>query len=219
VDEESRRVAESLAAYMDEVVHAVRGEAQEGTVLLAEVLAAHLGTDPGDPPVVAAEWEPFQLVNLDVAMATLVDRHGGGRLIGVGGGDQRHHTSFGDMIQSSGRWVQFPVAAVERVDLATGPDTQRQAIAFGVHLFRFDQTPVAVLQRQGDARPGAPRAGSGRRRGPGGHLRLGCGTSAAGRGPPADAGAQRVPRPGPLARWSPVQPPASAASSSTGGRS
>jgi len=148
VDERNRRIAEALGAYMDEVVTEVRQAAAEGTAQLADVLAEHLGVDPRGLPVVAAQIDSFQLVNLDVAVEALVARHGGGELIGVGGGDQRHHVSFGDMIQNAGRWGQFPIAAVERVDLATGPDTQRQAIAFGIHLFRYDGTPVAVLQRQ-----------------------------------------------------------------------
>jgi hypothetical protein len=158
VDEESRRVAESLAAFMEEVVSEVRRAAEDGAAQVADVLAAHLGMDPRGLPVIAARMESYQLVNLDVAMAALVERHGGGEVIGLGGGDQRQHVSFGDMIQQSGRWQQFPVAAVERVDLATGPDSQRQAIGFGIHLFRFDGTPVAVLQRQANLQYGNANA-------------------------------------------------------------
>jgi hypothetical protein len=158
VDEESRRIAESLAAFMDEVVTEVRRTAEDGAAQVADVLAAHLGMDPRSLPVIVARMESFQLVNLDVAMAALVKRHGGGEVIGLGGGDQRYHFSFGDMIQQSGRWGQFPVAAVERVDLATGPDSQRQAIGFGIHLFRFDGTPVAVLQRQANMQYGSSNA-------------------------------------------------------------
>jgi hypothetical protein len=51
------------------------------------------------------------------------------------------------------------VAAVERAALASGPAEQTQVVAFGIHLFRYDGTPVAVLQRQSQSRFGRDQAG------------------------------------------------------------
>lgn len=114
---------------------------------LASVLAEHLGTDPRVLPVVTETFPRLREVDADVAVEAVVARHGGGRLIGVGGGEQRMHTSLSEMVEQSGRWHQFPVGAVDYTRAATGPDTERRVVAFGLHLFRFAGTPVAMLQR------------------------------------------------------------------------
>ena len=41
----------------------------------------------------------------------------------------------------------YPVGAVDRARVDTGPASSREAVALGVHLFHFDGAPVAVLQR------------------------------------------------------------------------
>ncbi len=153
MDEQTQRVAAAVADYLEQVVHEARQGRRSGTPL-ATAIEAHLGTDPAALPVVTHRVDAHQHVNLDVALETLVAEHGGGTLVGVGGGDQRHHVSFGDMIHQSAMWAQFPVAAVERISLPTGPDTQREAVAFGVHLFRYAGTPVAVLESVGQQRFG-----------------------------------------------------------------
>ena len=52
----------------------------------------------------------------------------------------------------------FPVAAVDYRSIATGPDTARQAVSFGLRLFTYDQAPVAVLQRTAEPRFGQSAA-------------------------------------------------------------
>ena len=88
-----------------------------------------------------------QFVNLDVAVEALLEAHGGGELVGIGGGDQRHHQTFGDMLARRGAWGT-PVGAVDRARVDTGPASSREAVALGVHLFCFQGAPVAMLQRQ-----------------------------------------------------------------------
>jgi hypothetical protein len=153
MDDLTSRVALAVGAYLDEVVEQARRGRRQGTPL-SEAIGAHLGVDATEVPVVSHRVDSHQHVNLDVALEALVTEHGGGTLIGVGGGDQRHHVSFGDMIHQSTLWAQFPVGAVERVSLPTGPDSSREAVAFGVHLFRYDGQPVAVLESVGQQRFG-----------------------------------------------------------------
>lgn len=149
MDDETRRVALALGDYFDEVVQAARAHKAATGEQIADRLTAHLGADAATLPVLDHRVANHQLVNLDVAMEVLVAGHGGGEVIGVGGGDQRHHASFGDVVQQSLMWRHFPVGAVDRIDVPTGPTTQRQAVAYGIHLFRYDGTPVAVLQTLG----------------------------------------------------------------------
>ncbi|TNU74114.1 AAA family ATPase [Miniimonas arenae] len=120
-------------------------EAAGGVGLVARV-TDHLGVNPGTLPVVTEAVAPMRVVDIDVAVAHVVEAHGGGELVGVGGGDQRWHMSFADMLQENG-WARLRVGAVEYRRESTGPDTERDIVAYGLHLFRHDGVPVALLQR------------------------------------------------------------------------
>lgn len=138
---------------MDEAVVAVRGGDATDAERLTDVVTAHVGQAAAQLPVVRLEVERHHFVNLDVAVHTLMDDHGGGRVIGVGGGEQRHHQTFGDMLQTRGPW-SIPVGAVDRVREDTGPSSSREAVSMGVFLFRYGRVPVAVLQRRGSPQYG-----------------------------------------------------------------
>jgi ATPase family associated with various cellular activities (AAA) len=149
MDEQTWSVMRSVQQFLDEAVELARQNsgAAAGGVRLVEAISEHLGTDATQLAVVRFDTPSHQFVNLDVALAALVDSHGGGEVIGVGGGDQRHHQTLGDMLSTRGPWG-LVVGAVDRTRLQTGPDSSREAIALGLHLFRYDGVPVAVLQRQ-----------------------------------------------------------------------
>ncbi len=49
---------------------------------------------------------------------------------------------------SPGAIPRFPIAQPDYTNLATGPDSQRQAVALGLWLFNYGGSPVAVLQRE-----------------------------------------------------------------------
>ena len=153
MDERTWSVVSSFQAFLDEAVAAARGGGGDGATPLRETIDEHLGPDADGMPMVRLDVPAHQLVNLDVAMAALVDEHGGGRLIGVGGGDQRHHQTFGDLLQRNGPW-SAPTGPVDRTRLDTGPDSTREAVVMGVHLFHYAGSPVAVLQRRSEPRFG-----------------------------------------------------------------
>ena len=146
VDERTWGVMSSFQRFLDEALDAVRAGAQGAGPLLGEVVERHLGLDPATVPVVRLDVPSHQFVNLDVAVEALLADHGGGELVGIGGGDQRHHQTFGDMLARRGAWGT-PVGAVDRARVDTGPTSSREAVALGVHLFHFDGAPVAMLQR------------------------------------------------------------------------
>ncbi|TWH35044.1 hypothetical protein [Isoptericola variabilis] len=125
---------------------------------VADALGEHLGVDPRGLPVVTEQVSPLRAVDADVALEAVVERHGGGRLVGVGGGEQRMHTSFSEIVEQSGRWRHFPLGAVDYTRAATGPDTERRVVSYGLHLFRFSGAPVAVLQRASSPRFGMEAA-------------------------------------------------------------
>ena len=86
--------------------------------------------------MVVEKIPPHRFVDADIVMAELAAQDAG-RLVGIGGGGQRHHQSFSDMVQQSQLFPQFPLAQPDYANLAVGPDTQRQAVALGLWLFSF----------------------------------------------------------------------------------
>ena len=115
------------------------------------------------------------------------------RLVGIGGGDQRHHQSLSDMVQQSQFFPQFPLSQPDYTNLAVGPDKQRQAVALGLWLFSHGGTAGG---RAAARRQPAVRAAVRLPRSPGRRDRDASGLP--GRVPPADATPQRPERPGHL---------------------
>ncbi|MDQ0756234.1 ATP-binding protein [Arthrobacter sp. B3I4] len=125
----------------------------EGTQLLA-TLTEHLNLPAASVPVVIEQIPPHRFVDADIQMAELAGEDPEFRLVGIGGGDQRHHQSLSDMLQQAQLFPQFPLAQPDYANLAVGPEEQRQAVALGLWLFRRDGKPVAVLQRDANPRYG-----------------------------------------------------------------
>jgi DNA polymerase III delta prime subunit len=136
-----------------QLAQAQMGRVPNGGQLL-ETLSAHLGRPAGDLPVVVEEIPAHRFVDADIALAALATEDPGHRLIGIGGGDQRHHSSLSDMLQQSQVFLQFPLSQPDYTNLSVGPYEQRQAVALGIWLFRRAGTPLAVLQREANPRYG-----------------------------------------------------------------
>ena len=152
MDERSADFVQVFRAFLDEVVQAQRATRGPDAAGLASVLRIHLGVDPGRLPVVTEEIPAYLFVDLDIALDEIQQRSARHELVGIGGGQQRRHHSLSEILEIDERFSQFPVAAVDYRSIATGPDDARQVVSFGLRLFRFDQAPVAVLQREADPR-------------------------------------------------------------------
>ncbi|WP_432514790.1 AAA family ATPase [Kineococcus sp. SYSU DK001] len=154
MDDETRELARAVRRFLDDVVQSRLGDAEDTGPPLSEVVDAHLGTASKGLPVVREEVPDHQFVDLDIALELLSERGGGGDVVGVGGGEQRNHHGFADLL--SNPWARFGVGAVDRVNLPTGPASTRRAVGFGVRLLRFAGTPLAVLQRAAQRQFGLP---------------------------------------------------------------
>ncbi len=132
-----------------------------GAAPLLPVLEAHLGTDPRGIAVLTEMLSPLRVVDADVALERVVAAHGGGELIGIGGGDQRWHNSLSEILQLTTHGM-FPLGPVDYHTAPVGPAEERATVAFGLHLFRVIRDgarhPVAVLERAGNPQFGqAPK--------------------------------------------------------------
>ena len=121
---------------------------------LMPILDAHLGVPADQLPVVVESIAVHRWADTDIALSAIVERDPGARLIGVGGGDQRHHNSLSDLM-SQAEWGRFRTGQVDRLNVPTGPDAERATVAFGLHLFHHAGRPVVALQRVGNPQYGS----------------------------------------------------------------
>jgi hypothetical protein len=154
---------ESLGKFIDDFAQLVQlaqsgqHRMQAGTQLLT-TLTEHLGLPAETLSVVVEEIPAHRFVDADILMAELAAESGDFRLVGIGGGDQRHHQSLSDMLQQSQFFPQFPLSQPDYRNLAIGPDEQRQAVAMGLWLMQHGGRPLAVWQRDANPRFGRPSA-------------------------------------------------------------
>jgi ATPase family associated with various cellular activities (AAA) len=147
---EVRRVARLLAQGME--------PDSDGPSLL-QVVQDHLGVRPDTLPVTSEEIPQHRTVDADIAVAELADRDPGATLLGLGGGEMRHHATFGDLLyyarMSGGGGA---LGQVEYVQKATGPgpEDHRNVVASGLWLFRYRGQPVAVRLQTPTMQMGRP---------------------------------------------------------------
>jgi ATPase family associated with various cellular activities (AAA) len=158
VDDRTAQFLETFQAFLDEVVAERRRLVASDGPELVSVLQEHLGADPRALSVVTEDVPAHRYVDLDVALEEVQRCGERQQLLGIGGGQQRRHNSLSEILEAAGHFGQFPVATVDYVSLATGPDTTRQAISFGLRLFTMGTAPVAVLQRTADPSYGSRAA-------------------------------------------------------------
>jgi ATPase family protein associated with various cellular activities (AAA) len=156
MDRSTQDFIASFQTFLDEVVANHREHAQpDEERALTPVLREHLGADPRGIAVVIEEVPEYRFVDLDLALTEIQERDERAQLLGMGGGEQRNHHSLGELLEMAGRFQQFPVGAVDYSSVATGPQSKREAVSFGLRLFSYGGSPVAVLQRAA-----APRYGN-----------------------------------------------------------
>lgn len=154
---------ENLGKFIDDFAQLVQlaqsgqHRAPAGPQLLS-TLTEHLGAPAGSVSVVVEEIPPHRFVDADIQMAELAGEDPKSRLVGIGGGDQRHHHSLSDMLQQAQVFPQFPLSQPDYANLAVGPDEQRQAVALGLWLFSHGGHPIVVLQRDANPRYGRQTA-------------------------------------------------------------
>ncbi|GAB3533764.1 AAA family ATPase [Arthrobacter tecti] len=114
---------------------------------LLDALSDYLGAPVQDLPAVSEEIPAHRFVDVDIAVDEISGRDPERRLIGVGGGQQRQHASFADLIQNSLMHFTVPVGQPDFVTIDTGPTTRRESLGFGIWLFSYEGVRLAALQR------------------------------------------------------------------------
>jgi hypothetical protein len=101
----------ALTRLVKQLVHDDSTAERRGEDLLP-VLDAHFGVAAHELPVVVEPIMVHRWVDMDIALEEIVASDPGARLLGVGGGDQRHHSSLSDLI-SNAPWGRFRSGQVD----------------------------------------------------------------------------------------------------------
>ena len=94
-------------ARLVELAQSGQHRGQPGTQLLT-TLTEHLAVRAESVSVVVEEIPPHRFVDADILMEELAAEDPEFRLVGIGGGDQRHHHSLSDMLQQSQLYPAVP---------------------------------------------------------------------------------------------------------------
>ncbi|WP_231727592.1 MULTISPECIES: AAA family ATPase [unclassified Rathayibacter] len=147
LDETDRDLMRAVARYLKRIEALETSEQAAARTPLGDAVSEYLGADATALAVMTEEVAPHRLVDADIALDLMARE--GGTVLGVGGGDQRFHSAIGELLGNPHtRFAPGPVTYATR---ATGPDSDRRVVAFGVRLLRVEGAPLAVLQR--DAAP------------------------------------------------------------------
>lgn len=141
MDDIQRGFIETFKSFLEEVIWQQRSAPSRLTPL-GELVQQHLGSEVAQVPVVSEQVPAHRYIDADVALAVLGAE---GRLIGVTGGQQRQHEQLPELL--SNPHASFGPGPVDYAAAAVDVDEQRQIVVFGLRLFVFEETPVAVLQR------------------------------------------------------------------------
>ena len=139
-----RDVVRSFKQFMDRVVANADDRGRSALSPLGEKVTEHLGADASTLPVVSEALADHRLVDADIALTSLSGPTPDA-LIGVAGGQQRFHSTLSELVASP--FQGFGPGPVDYSARATGPMSTRQVVSFGLRLIRFNDQPIAVLQR------------------------------------------------------------------------
>ncbi len=113
------------------------------------VVTGHLGVEASELPVVTEKVAAHRLVDLDIAMESMmadsIAAGSGGRVIGVSHGSSHTQEDLGALLVHD--YTQFAVGPVEYSSVEISHDASRQVVAFGAWLFALDGEPVVAVQR------------------------------------------------------------------------
>jgi len=155
LDDADRDLMRAFARYIEQANELAAAEQRAVLTPVGERIGAHLGVDPQSVPVVTEELPDHRLVDADIALEELAGS-APDALVGIAGDDSRFHSSVSEFIANPHvRWAPGPVSYATR---ATGADTTRRVVSFGLRLLTHDGSPIAVVQRSAKPEYGRGRA-------------------------------------------------------------
>jgi len=120
-------------------------------------LTEHLGVDPTGLPVVAASYQTFDHVNVQVAIEAYLAGEGRrAEVIGIAGQGMRDMHSLAEVVEMADRHRVFSIGGVDYATAAAGVGVERRVVNFGIFLISDGAARLAALLRGSSARHGRP---------------------------------------------------------------
>ncbi|WP_234048212.1 AAA family ATPase [Streptomyces liliifuscus] len=141
------QVGELFEEFLEAVARPKR-EGGEGRNL-TERLRGHLGSAPGDQPVVKAAYPAYDLPNVHLALERWFEVAEGRsyELVGMRGSAHHGDLTLGEILESADRYDRFVIGAVDYAHLPVSPDDELACVSFGFYLGRDGENRFAVLLR------------------------------------------------------------------------
>ena len=98
LSDDDRDLVRAVSTYLHRVNQLTELETRVGRTPLGDLLSEHLGTDATQVPVVQEAIADHRLVDADIALDVLAGTEG--RLLGITGGDQRHHHGLAEFVNN-----------------------------------------------------------------------------------------------------------------------
>lgn len=140
VDPEIVAFARSFRNLSDAVYRIAPGD--EELTELGHHLQEFLGVDVTAVEPVTETFLPHQVVDVDLALEAMLTAYAGVRQ-GVRGSNRQHVDGFGDLLMHQ----RFGLGAVAYERRATGPDSDRRVVSYGLGEVQIDGVPLVWLQR------------------------------------------------------------------------
>lgn len=139
-------MAELFQEFLEAVARPKRRDGDDRN--LAERMRAHLGSAPGDQPVVKAAYAPYDLPNVHLALERWFAADGRSyELIGMRGSSHHGDLTLGEILESADRYNRFVIGAVDYAHLPVSPDEELACVSFGFYLGVEGEERFAVLLR------------------------------------------------------------------------
>jgi hypothetical protein len=106
----------------------------------------HAGADTSMVPILSETFQPWDHVNVQVALSNWLAADGRSHeLVGLTG-QQRHYSSLSDMLDAS-QWMGVRIGPVDLVNLPVGPHETLACVQFGLFLIDDGAVRFVVLMR------------------------------------------------------------------------
>ncbi|EPH43741.1 hypothetical protein STRAU_3224 [Streptomyces aurantiacus JA 4570] len=130
---EPERVSRLFEEFLEAVARPPRSDGADRD--LTARLRDHLGTEPGDAPVVKATYAAYDHPNVHLALERWFTAESRSyELIGMTGSDHRNHYALSEIIESADRYDKFVIGAVDYTNLPISPDAELACVSFGFYL-------------------------------------------------------------------------------------
>ena len=150
MDPDVQQFAKSYRALADAMAKAAEAGSTDLTPV-GEHVQEFLGVPVDQIEPVTETFPQHQVVDLDLALDALLAEYDGARR-GINGVNREHVESLAEFFTMS--YAKFSLGAVAYQRQATGPNTDRRVVAFGLAEVRIDGAPLVWLQRAANPRSG-----------------------------------------------------------------